>query len=196
MANTALNVSVGKPKAGGAIYTAPLDSTLPSSANGELDAAFKCLGFVSEDGLVNSNSPESDQVKAWGGDTVLTLQTDKSDTFQFTLLEVLNEDVLKAVYGASKVSGTLATGITVRANSEEVAACVWVFDMIMTGGTLKRIVVPNAKISELGDITYKDKEAVGYQVTIEAMPGNEAFGYDTHKEYITQASQGATGSTG
>lgn len=192
MANTATNVSVGKPKTGGAIYNAPLGSTLPTDASTALDAAFKCLGYVSEDGLVNTNSPESEQVKAWGGDTVLTTQTDKEDTFQFTLLEVLNADVLKAVYGSSKVTGTLAEGLTVRANSEEVAASAWVFDMIMTNNTLKRIVVPNAKISELGDITYRDNEAVGYEVTLQAMPGDVNFGYDTHKEYLL----GATGATG
>ena len=184
MANIATNVSAGKPKTGGAIYNAPLGSTLPTDASTALDVAFKCLGYVSEDGLVNTNSPSSEQVKAWGGDTVLTTQTDKEDTFQFTLLEVLNADVLKAVYGSGKVTGTLSTGLTVRANSEAVDASAWVFDMIMTNNTMKRIVVPNAKISELGDIVYRDNEAVGYQVTLQAMPGDEDFGYDTHKEYI------------
>lgn len=184
MANTATNVSVGKPKAGGAIYYAPLGTTLPTDASTDLDNAFTCLGYVSEDGLTNSNSPSSEQVKAWGGDTVLTLQTERDDTFQFTLLESLNVDVLKAVYGADKVSGTLTTGITVRANSQDIAAGAWVFDMILTGNVQKRIVVANGKLSELGDIVYKDNEAVGYETTLQAMPGPESFDYDTHKEYI------------
>lgn len=191
MANSATNVSVGKPKVGGAIYNAPAGTTLPTDATSSLGAAFKCLGYVSEDGLTNSNSPSSEQVKAWGGDTVLTTQTDREDTFQFTLLEGLNVDVLKAVYGADKVSGTLQSGITVRANSEEIAASVWVFEMIMTNNTLKRVVVANGKLSELGDIVYKDNEPVGYEVTLQAMPGDASFDYDTHKEYI-----GPTGATG
>lgn len=193
MANSATNVSVGKPKVGGAIYNAPFGTTLPTDATSSLGTSFKCLGYVSEDGLTNSNSPSSEQVKAWGGDTVLTTQTDREDTFQFKLLEVLNVDVLKTVYGADKVTGTLASGITVRANSAEIGASVWVFDMIMTNNAMKRVVVPNGKLSELGDIVYKDNEAIGYEVTLQAMPGDSTFDYDTHKEYIGPT--GATGST-
>ena len=125
MAN-AEHVSAAKPKTGGAIYRAPLGTALPTDATTALNAAFKCLGYCGEDGLVNTNSPDSDSVKAWGGDTVLTYQKSKEDTFKFTLLEVLNPDVLKAVHGDDNVTGTLATGITVNANSAQPVGCCWV----------------------------------------------------------------------
>lgn len=185
MANNVANVSVGKPKVGGAIWRAPLGTTLPTTANAALDAAFKCLGYVSEDGFVNSNSPESEEIKAWGGDTVETPITNKADTFQFTLIEATNVEVLKSTYGDDNVSGSLSTGITVRANSKEIGASVYVCDMILKGGIAKRIVAPNAKLTELGDITYKDDEVVGYAHTVTALPGGFGDGDDdTHKEYI------------
>ena len=188
MANTVANVSVGKPKVAGAIYTAAAGTTLPTDSASAL-TSYTHLGYVSEDGVTNSNSPESDTVKAWGGDTVLTLQTAKEDTFKFTLIESLNADVLKAVYGTANVSGALSTGLTVHANSKQLPAAVWVIDMLLTNGAAKRIVIPEGQIAEVGDIVYKDDEAIGYEITINALPSTLISG-DTHVEYIKSASSG------
>ena len=100
MANDATKVTFGKPKVGGAIFWAPLGTTLPTSAEADLDEAFVCLGYASEDGVKNNNSPSTENKKAWGGDIVASLQTEKPDEWMFTLLEALNVDVLKTIYGA------------------------------------------------------------------------------------------------
>lgn len=183
MAQTAANVSAGKPAIGGAIYRAASGTAAPTDASTALASAFKALGYCSEDGLTNSNSPSSTDIKAWGGETVLTLQDEKTDTFQFTLIEVLNVEVLKAVYGSANVTGALATGLTVTANATEPEEGVWVVEMQLNGNTKKRVVIPHGKISEIGDITYSDSDAIGYEVTLTALP--DASG-NTHYEFIKQ----------
>lgn len=183
MANTVTNVSAGKPKVGGAINVADTSATLPTTVNAAL-TGFTALGYVSEDGLTNQNTIESEDIKAWGGDTVLVIQTEKTDTFGLTLIEVLNVDVLKIVFGDTNVTGTLADGITVNVNATELPEKAWVIDMVMRNGALKRIVIPRAKVSEIGEVSYTDNEAVGYELTLTALP--DAAG-NTHYEYIKAA---------
>ena len=183
--NDVSNVTTGKPMVGGAIFRAATGTQLPVNATSSLSSAYKNLGFVSEDGLTNENTADSEEIKAWGGQTVLVTQSSKSDTFKFTLLEVLNEEVLKTVYGSDNVTGTLATGITVTANAKEAEESTFVIDMVLRDNAIKRIVIPCGKVSEVGEITYTDEDAVGYETTLKCMPDSSG---NTHYEYIVRSS--------
>lgn len=183
MSSDAKNVSAAKPAVGGAVSVAPVGTALPEDATTQLNVAFKSLGYCSDDGLTNANSPETDEQNAWGGAVVLTLQTSKSDTFQFKLIESLNVDVLKTVYGADNVTGNLESGLEIAASNDEPEQYSWCIDMILKGGILKRIVIPCAAITEIGDITYKDDEATGYECTISAVPDENQ---KTHYEYLVK----------
>lgn len=180
------NVTFGKPKIGGAIFVAPLGTQLPTDAKAELNAAFKALGYVSDDGLENENSAETDVLKAWGGDNVLAYQKSKPDKFKFTLIEAMNVDVLKTIYGDKNVSGTIESGLTVKANSMPLEDKCFVIEMILQGNVLKRVVLPVASVMEVGAITYKDDEAVGYETTVLAKPDMNG---NTHIEYMIKGDE-------
>lgn len=181
---TSSNVTAAKPKVGGAIYYAPIGTTLPTDAITALAQAYVELGYASEDGVTNGNSPESDVIKAWGGDTVLTLMTNREDTFSLTLIEAMKEDVLKLVYGSANVSGEFATGISVSANAKDLEDHVFVIEMILKNNAVKRVVIPNGRITEIGEVTYSDSDAVGYEITITCQADENG---NMHYEYIKAA---------
>ena len=183
MSETA-NVVYAKPKKAGPIYHAPIGSTLPTDAAAELDAVFISLGYISEDGLTNSNSPETSDIKAWGGDVVMSPMTGRPDTFGFTVIEGAGVETLKVVYGSDNVTGALKTGVTVKASTAELENECYVVDMVLRGNILKRIVIPNAVVTSVGDVSYKDSEAVGYEITLTAYPDDSG---NTHYEYMKGA---------
>jgi len=191
--SNAKNVTTAKPKVGGAVYTAPIGTTLPTDATSELDSEFKGLGYISEDGMTNENTPESENIKAWGGDTVANVQTSKEDRFTYTLIEALNVNVLKQVFGEDNVTGDLETGITIKSNNKELQEHVVVIDMVLRGNVLKRIVIPAGKVAEIGEIEYTDDNAVGYETTLECIPDEEG---NTHYEYIQKAPENNDGGDG
>ena len=176
-------VTVAKPKTGGAASRAPLGTTLPTDATTALDAAFISLGYISEEGLSNPNSMTTEDIKAWGGDIVYSAETEKSDRFRFKLIEALNINVLKTAYGDDNVTGNLTSGITITANSKPQESASWVIEEVLRGGVLKRIVIPDGKITNIEDIDYKDSEVLGYDITITAYPDDSG---NTHYEYLIE----------
>lgn len=177
------NVSVGKPKITGAIFRAPVGTALPTDATTELNEAFKEQGYVTEDGVTNSYELESETVKAWGGDIVETPETGVTDSWNFSLMESLNTETMKTVYGDENVTGTLESGIKVAVKSSGRDASAWVIDTILKGGYLRRLVIPNGKITEMGEIVYQDAEAIAYPITITGSADEDGA---THYEYTNK----------
>lgn len=176
--NNTANVSVGKGKVGGYCFTAPASTTLPTDASTALDAAYVNLGFISEDGLTNSVETDSEEIKDWNGDTVLTVISSRTETFQFTLMET-KVDVLKEVFGGANVTETNGK-ITVTTNNAAYPIKPYVFEVVLTGGRIERIVLPTGQISEVGDMTYQAGEVLGYEITVTATPdasGNATYRY-------------------
>lgn len=179
--NDADNVSFGKPKSTGAVFVAPEGTPLPTNAHMALNGAFEGLGYVSEDGLVNGVETDVEEVNAWGGDLVLSGQTTFKETFTVNLIETQAE-ALKVYYGEDNVVVEGNGSITVTQTNEMLPRVSVVFELVLTGGRIKRIVVPHAQIADRsGEITYVDGEAIAYPAMFVAYPDENG---DTHKEYI------------
>lgn len=181
MANNAKNVVAGTPLATGGVLIGELTATAPTTAVSVL-TGFSAAGYIGEDGVTEANERSTDRIRAWGGDTVKVVQTEHNVTYQFTFLETLNANVLKAVYGEDNVTTTAATSTTgtlheVAVNAATLPHKSYVFE-VKDGDAKIRIYVPDGQITEVGEITYSDSEVVGYEVTVEAFAddlGNKAY---------------------
>lgn len=168
----------------GGVLVAPLGSTVPTTAADPYDAAFTPLGYVSEDGLEAQGERTVEAIKDWNADIIAQLQTEHSVRFGLTLYAVWDPDVLKEVFGEDNVAVTAATPstgtlITVQETGAVLPYRAWSFDMNY-GGKKLRIVLPNAKISEVTESAFVSNALAGFQIVVEAFKddaGVKAYRY-------------------
>lgn len=164
MANDAGNVRVYADSAG-FVAVAPSGTTLPTDATTSLNAAFRELGYIDENGVVESQGTSENKVKAWqGGAIVRVVRTEHSLTYQFAALET-NGEVLKAFYDQDIYDGV------VEVTGTQPAAAAWVIHAV-DGSDLVRIVIPSGQLTTVGDVNYNAGNPTSYQFTIEAYPDN------------------------
>lgn len=166
----------------GAVYVAPAGTDLPDDAATALPVAHEDVGYISEDGVTETQDTDTNDIMAWqNGAKVRKVQTSHDLTYQFTMIET-SEVTLREYYGnftAGNPSGTPATDDTVVIDGSELPHRVWVLS-VLDGDHVLRIVIPDGQVTERGDITYSNGEAVGREVTITCYPdssGNKAYIY-------------------
>lgn len=161
MVNTAQNVRVATT---GAVSLAPMATALPADATTELIAAFKDVGYIGPDGVTQAIETDVTDITAWqNGDTVRKVQTSHDVTFQLVMLET-NELSLK-VYYADKDATAKAVKVTGAQSPHNIV----VIDVLDDKHSI-RIVLPDAQVTERGEIVYQNEEATGYDVTFTAYP--------------------------
>lgn len=175
MANTATKAIVAKPKVTGGLWVAPIGTALPTTEIVALNAAFKAVGYITEDGVTRSESRSSDPIKAWGGDTMVVTQTGVEATLTTTLAEYLTKVAQDLVYGSANVTETAATSSSgtklaiVGKLGSPSPRNAWVVEMF-SGTATGRIVFPIVQVTETDDVSYKDDELAAHGVTATLFP--------------------------
>ncbi|MGO2634436.1 MAG: phage tail protein [Galactobacter sp.] len=182
------NVSVGKPnlKVSGGILTAPLGTTRATDTTAALDRAYVSLGYVGEDGVTETSERSTEVIRAWGGRKVRTVQTEHGTSLQFTLIESRNANTLKFIYGEDNVTVS-GTGVKIRRNEKTLPHVQVVVDMLDEANG-RRLDVGNGQVTEVGDVTFVDGEAISYEVTLSCDPDKNG---DTLVEYAFTGEDGS-----
>lgn len=173
----------------GAVSVAPEGATAPADADTTLDAAFKDLGYVSEDGVTETRDRTTDKVKAWqNAATVRELVTEAECTYTFALIETKKETV-ELYYGATVDPATGGVVIVPSATGGRQAFVVDVID----GTDFIRSYIPSGEILDVGDQVYAAGVPIGYEVTITCYP-DTSIGGSVKKFYSSLADSSSSSS--
>lgn len=189
--NDKSNITIGLPKPGGAIFFAPLGTTLPTSADETLHQDFVNLGYVTEDGLTGGTEEESDAVNAWGPERVMTPQTSYSRNFSFNLLETSRESALKFRYGDANVTVNIDGSIKVNDTGEQAPRGVFVVDTLQNNGSaaprIHRQIAGDAQlVDRSGDQVYNNSDPVNIPSVITAYKYKKSGLTKPNGDYVTE----------
>lgn len=151
----------------GAVYLAPLGTTLPTDSSTALEAAFENVGYLSEDGITETPEEDDETIQAWqNGDVVRRVITSHEIQYAFTMIET-NEHTLKAYYG--NYSTEVGSEGDVKITGEQLPRQCMVIETI-DQDMLRRRVVPVAQVVERGEVELTNSDATGYEVTVTGYP--------------------------
>lgn len=173
-------VSAAKPGVGGGVFVAPKGTALPTDATTALAAAYKSVGYISDEGVTKSTSLETSPVHAWGGDMVAMLGQSKTETFRFRCLELDNLDALGLCYG--QATGNLSDGIVIKSTTDVFTPRTFVLSTLLDDGVVQRVVIPSGVVSAVGDVQYVGSAVLSCEVTITAIADSSGVAsYDYRK---------------
>ena len=176
--NNVANVSSTKGLKGGYIFTAPAGTALPTDYKTALATAWKCLGFISEDGYTETLDTDSEDFNDMNGDLMASPQTSRVESGQFTLAEI-KAATLKMMFGDANVTDENGV-ITVKHNGDSSDTWPLVLELVLKDGRRWRKVIPLAQSSELDDLTLAVGELAARALTVKYLTdesGNTCYDY-------------------
>ena len=175
MAVDAKQIFIGLPDQSttGAILTAAVGTTLPTSAVDTLNVAFKDSGYVTEDGVNVSPTCNTNKLHDWSGANVRTMLDSFEGQVSFSLMELLDEQSAKQVFGASNVTKTVANSthgeqLAITMGSVLPEELSWVFKM-KDGNAKALIVIPRGQVSAVDTLAFNRNNSANLPVTLDCL---------------------------
>lgn len=153
---------------GGAVFYAPKGTALPETHDETLAVAFVPVGILSEDGVNEGLSVDSNKIKGWpGGQTVRVTNTSTEKTVGFTMIE--NSPLAAKLYYGADAPVKAGTGARV-----DIPEAVGVVEGVFVvekhdGDTIERRCIELGQVTDRGDQSANNEDAAGKEVTLESV---------------------------
>lgn len=164
------DVNMGIGSETGMAYHAPAGTALPAYPGAELDAAWKEIGAVSEDGISYGMNHSFDTLRNWAKQIERLMAADGDATVTAPFIDT-TESTLKTLFGADNVTVTDATAEHGKLISVEIGpdtqtdAEAFLF-LMKDGDDMIMIGTPRGFITEVGDIDFAPNDAITWEATI------------------------------
>src|SRR5690606_2517875 len=135
----------------GGVYRAPLGTTLPTDADGALNAAFVNLGYIGEDGVTEAHEDSVENIVAWqNAQVVRAARTESLATISFMMIES-NVNTLETFHPGSVMTEPSPGTFKLEVKPPTAGAQAWVLDVI-DGDVHQRIAIGNGEVTERGEV--------------------------------------------
>lgn len=205
MAINVKNAFVGQPSVdGGVLFRAPLGTKLPDDSTTKISEQWEDHGAVSEDGVSITQDRSTNDIKAFGGETFITVQDNYDEQVEITLLEDDNDAVLKSAFGEAYVEKTEATSSegtkrVIYHTSAPLPISSFVIHTVY-GDKTKRYVIERGQVVSVGDtvdvhsdVTKKTLTIKTYKPADESLKGGNVVEYRNDGEANADAGEGEEG---
>lgn len=161
MAQTTGNITVGYE---GSVYVAPTGTAAPTAEDSTLNAAFKEVGYLADNGITIAHNDDTTELKAWQRSTVVRKTITQSDTtVQFAMVESRNKAAVELFYKKA-----MEVGADSLLEGGALAATVSVVIDVIDGTKVHRMYLPSCEVTGRGDIQITSQELERYDVTLTA----------------------------
>lgn len=160
-------VQLGGGYASGMFYTAPIDTPLPGYPGDDL-TAWTEVGDIDADGITFTPRG-SDTLKNWAGQPKRVIPNADPATVKAKIMDT-TESALKVVFGSENVHKTASTqshGELIEIDLDSKPSPAAFLFIMKDGDDMKILGTSNGLISELGDVAFKNDEAIEWDLTIQ-----------------------------
>ena len=180
----ALDASKVKIAATGALWRAPLGTTIPTDSTTAYASGFVNLGYLSK-GFELAQDLKQKEVSAWQTlEIVRLINTSLTRTVSFDAIESNNATVALAWGGATISAGTAGAYTLTIPDASATQEAIYGIDW-SDGATNQRIIIKRGVLKSLPKVKFSREEAITYSFDIQAVApadGSKAivvFGTDT-----------------
>ena len=161
-------VQLGGGYASGMFYTAPKGTPLPAYPGATLSSAWKEVGDIDEDGITFTPR-DSSTLKNWAGKPKRVIPGTDPGTVKGKVMDT-TEAVLKTIFGENNVIVTPADsahGKLIKVNLDSKPEPAAFLFIMKDGDVMSYVGTEDGLISELGDVAFKNNEAIEWDITIQ-----------------------------